>query len=157
VLLSPAEGVDDPSIRYSPGGRPMCEPPDEGHSVTFDEIGDPRYIALRTFRKTGVGVSTAVWAVRDDGRLLVRTDTGSGKAKRIRNNSTADICVSDMRGRPKGPWVEARARLSDAPEDEIRIMSGLKRKYGLQFRLISLFSRDAVGFGDIVIEIAPRA
>jgi uncharacterized protein len=124
--------------------------------MTFDEIGDPSYIALRTFRKTGVGVVTAVWAVRDDGRLLVRTDTGSGKAKRIRNNPDVEICVSDMRGKPKGPWVEASARLSDTPEDEAAIMRGLKRKYGLQFRLISLFSRDRVGFGDIVVEVKPR-
>jgi uncharacterized protein len=125
--------------------------------MTFEEIGDPTYIALRTFRKTGVGVSTAVWAVRDDGRLLVRTATASGKAKRIRNNPDVEICVSDMRGRPKGEWVEATARISDAPGDEASLVSGLKRKYGLQYRLTGLFSRNADKAAEIVVEIKPRA
>jgi uncharacterized protein len=124
--------------------------------MAFDEIGDPQYIALRTFRKSGVGVTTAVWAVRDGERLLVRTGAATGKAKRIRNNPDVEICVSDMRGRPEGPWVEASARISDTPDDEARLLSGLRRKYGLQFRLAGLFSRDRTGSGDIVIDITPR-
>jgi uncharacterized protein len=125
--------------------------------VTFEEIGDPSYIALRTFRKTGVGVSTAVWAIRDDGRLLVRTAIASGKAKRIRNNPNVEICPCDMRGHQKGPWVEASARIAESPEDEARMTSGLRRKYGLQFRLTTLFSRDSDRAGEIVIELSPRS
>jgi uncharacterized protein len=124
--------------------------------VTLDDLGDPRYIALRTFRKTGVAVATAVWAARDSGRLLVMTDGNSGKARRIRNNPLVEVCASDMRGRPTGPWIEAQARIANSAEDMTRAVGRLKKKYGLQFRLFSLTYRRSEGFGDTVIEIGPR-
>jgi len=124
--------------------------------VTLAELGDPRYVALKTFRKTGVGVATAVWMAADSGRLLVMTDGKSGKAKRIRNNPLVEVCASDMRGRPAGEWIPAQARIADSPEDVARAVRGLKKKYGFQFRLFSLTNRSSEGFGDTVIEIGPR-
>jgi uncharacterized protein len=124
--------------------------------VTLDDVGDPRYLALRTFRRTGVGVVTAVWTARDSGRLLVVTDRDSGKAKRIRNDPLVEVCASDMRGRPAGAWVEARARFVDSDEDVARAVCRLRHKYGIQFRLASLVNRRSAGFGDTVIEIGPR-
>ena len=38
-------------------------------TVSLQSIGNPSYIALRTFRKSGVAVDTAVWvAAGGDGR-----------------------------------------------------------------------------------------
>ena len=92
--------------------------------MTLEEIGDAAYIALKTFRKTGEGVSTAVWVTVADGTLFVATARRSGKVKRIANDSRVAVCVADMRGRPKGEWVEAQARIIAGPEGTTRRCGG---------------------------------
>ncbi len=86
--------------------------------MDFKAIGNPTYIALETFRKSGEGVITPVWAVAEDGKLYVWTIGDSGKVKRIRNSGRVRIAVSDSRGTPKSDWVEATARVLDTPADE---------------------------------------
>jgi len=117
-------------------------------------LGDPRYISLRTFRTSGVAVDTPVWAVADGGRLYVWTALSTGKVKRIRNNALVEICVCDMRGRPKSDWVPARARLASSPEEIAAGEARIARKYGWQYKLTRLTSRNKVN--DAVIEIAER-
>ena len=70
-------------------------------------IGKPRYISLRTFRKTGVAVDTPVWVAAEGGKLYVMTTLATGKAKRIRNNPQVEVCDCDMRGRTKGERIPA--------------------------------------------------
>ena len=62
------------------------------------EIGNPTYIVLETFRKSGEGVKTPVWVAAENGRLYVWTVDNSGKVKRIRNNGRVRLAVSDSRG-----------------------------------------------------------
>jgi len=117
-------------------------------------LGNPRYISLRTFRKTGVAVDTPVWAAADDGRLFVWTALSTGKVKRIRNNALVEVCACDMRGRPKGAWVPAQARLAASPAEVAAGEARIARKYGWQYKLTRLTSRNKVN--DTVIEIAER-
>ena len=121
-------------------------------TVSLQSIGNPSYIALRTFRKSGVAVDTAVWVAADGGKLYVYTADTSGKAKRIRNSGTVEICVSDMRGQPKGEWVPAQARVLDAPVDVARGLALIKRKYGIQYRLVMLFDRSKAK--TVILEIS---
>jgi PPOX class probable F420-dependent enzyme len=122
--------------------------------MSIATLGDPRYIALRTFRKSGVAVDTPVWAVATGGKLFVWTALSSGKSKRIRNNGLVEVAVCDMRGQVKGPWVPAQARLASSPEEVAAGESLIARKYGWQFRLSRLTSRDKKN--DTMIEIADR-
>ncbi len=46
-----------------------------------------------------------------------------------------------MRGKPKGGWVEAQARILDAPEEEAKMRRRLAAKYGLMYRLFGLMAR----------------
>ncbi len=124
-------------------------------TVSLQSIGNPSYIALRTFRKSGVAVDTAVWVAADGGKLYVYTADTSGKAKRIRNSGTVEICVSDMRGQPKGEWVPAQARVLDAPVDVARGLALIKRKYGIQYRLATMFDRSKAK--TVILEISDRA
>ena len=99
-------------------------------------IGNPQFIALKTFRKNGDGVPTPVWTAAHEDKLYVYTGRDSGKAKRIRRTPRVEVCVSDYRGTTLGEWVEARARVMDEAgslEKGIRLMIS---KYGLQFRLL---------------------
>ena len=124
-------------------------------TVPLQSIGNPSYIALRTFRKSGVAVDTPVWAAADAGKFYVYTAGTSGKAKRIRNSGTVEVCASDMRGKPKGEWVPAQARLLDQPADVERGLALIKRKYGIQYRLATMFDRSKAE--TVILEISDRA
>ncbi|MCS6827986.1 MAG: PPOX class F420-dependent oxidoreductase [Caldilinea sp.] len=122
--------------------------------MTFREIGNPTYIALETFRKSGEGVVTPVWVAAENGKFYVWTLADSGKVKRIRNNGRVRIAVSDARGNPKSEWVVARARVLDDPAEDRKQRERLAKKYGWQFHLFSLMGRFARNqAGHVVLEI----
>lgn len=108
--------------------------------MALGELGNPKYIALETFRKNGQGVNTPVWPVAEDGKLYVWTQADSWKVKRIRNNSQVKIAISDMRGTPKGDWHDAQARIIDDSIEEQKMRKRLAGKYGWQYRLFSFMS-----------------
>jgi PPOX class probable F420-dependent enzyme len=106
--------------------------------MTLTDLGNPKYIALETFRKNGQRVTTPVWAVEKNGKLYVWTDGDSWKAKRIRNNKKVRVCKSDARGNPQSDWIEAEARILDDAENIEQGARWMASKYGLQFRLAKL-------------------
>jgi len=94
-----------------------------------------RYLIIETYRKNGDPVRTPVWFVEHQGIIYVRTNTDTGKAKRIRLNPHVRIAPSTGRGIPKSDWIEAEAII--AGEEEAKTaFSLLKTKYGIQYRLI---------------------
>jgi len=122
--------------------------------MKFQEIGNPTYIALETFRKSGEGVVTPVWVTAENGKLYVWTLANSGKAKRIRNNGRVRIAISDARGNPKSEWVEARARVLSDPAENQKQRERLAKKYGWQFHLFNLMGRFSRNQADhVVLEI----
>jgi len=72
--------------------------------------------------------------------LYMRTPAASAKVKRIRNNRHVRLVPSDVRGNPKGEWINGEARLIPAEETE-RVNQLVKRKYGLFKWLIDIRSR----------------
>jgi uncharacterized protein len=87
-----------------------------------------KYLSLTTYRRDGRAVATPVWFVDEDGRLLVQTDLGSGKVKRIRENSTVSLALCNARGRPRGDQVEGHAEVVGASETA-HIDTLIRRKY----------------------------
>lgn len=63
-------------------------------------------------------------------------------------------CESDYRGQPRGPWLEAQARILDSPEADQVQRQRLAHKYGWQFRLIDLFRRRLKGWRFVVLKIS---
>lgn len=90
--------------------------------------GQGKYLSLTSYRRDGTPVATPVWFVTENGRLLVSTDTGSYKVRRIRRNPVVSIAACTASGRLRGEPVEAQAEIlpdSDGPHvDEL-----MKRKY----------------------------
>lgn len=90
--------------------------------------GQGKYLSLTSYRRDGTPVATPVWFVTENGRLLVSTDAGSYKVKRIRRNPVVSIAACTASGRLRGEPVEARAEIlpdGDGPHvDEL-----MKRKY----------------------------
>ena len=90
--------------------------------------GEGKYLSLTSHRRDGTPVATPVWFVTENGRLLVSTDAGSYKVKRIRRNPTVSIAACTASGRLRGETVEARAEI--LPESEGPHVDALmKRKY----------------------------
>ncbi len=104
-------------------------------------IGDETYVNLATFRKNGNEVRTPVWIAPDGDRLLVYTNAKSGKVKRIRNQGRARLAPCDARGKLRGDWLDASARMLDDPVELDRALGAVIGKYGWQMRLALFASR----------------
>lgn len=85
---------------------------------TFSDVAHSKYILLTTFTKDGRPKPTAIWGAPDGDALLVITDDGSWKTKRINNTPRVTIQKSSVFGKPKGEPVEAVARV--LPKEETR-------------------------------------
>jgi hypothetical protein len=96
------------------------------------QFAKAKYLSLETFRKTGVGVRTPVWFAQDGNRPLfyVYSAPDSGKVKRIRNNPKVRVAPCDIRGKLRGAWVDARARICEGDE-AAHGQELLRQKYGL--------------------------
>jgi len=92
------------------------------------EIHGHKYISLKTFRKTGVGVATPVWFGEQDDKLYVMTRSDLGKAKRIRNNPRVTVSSCTIRGKVTGHEFAATARILP-PEEHARARQTINRKY----------------------------
>ena len=79
----------------------------------LEEFGRSRYVSLTTYRKDGTAVATPVWHVVDGGELLIVSEAGAGKVKRIRNNGDVVVTVCGLRGgiAPDAPSAPGTARL----------------------------------------------
>ena len=71
------------------------------------QFSNEKYINLETFR----GQGTSVFVI--DGRILyIRTDMSSGKVKRAKNNPRVRITPCNIRGQPKGKWMDGEMRMA---------------------------------------------
>jgi uncharacterized protein len=104
---------------------------------TIDELARSRYVSLTTYRRDGVGVDTPVWSAVDAAEMVVWTNAGSWKVKRIRNDARVRVTVCSVRGRIRkgAAQAEGTARILEDQEEMGRVRLLLARKYGWRFRL----------------------
>jgi PPOX class probable F420-dependent enzyme len=131
-------------------------------------LGDEKYVAVTTFRKSGVGVSTPTWIVPlDAGRVGFWTSSASGKYKRLRSNPTVTVQPSDARGRVKASStpVEGTAVLTQSGPDFDAIRREVRAKYGVMVHITKFLNalghlgKGSFPYGDtgIVITLAGPA
>jgi uncharacterized protein len=95
-----------------------------------------KYLSIATYRRDGTLVATPVWFVEQDGRLLVETDSSSGKVKRIRRDPAVRIALCTASGKLRGDHVPGFARL--LPDSETSGVERLiKRKYRADLLIIA--------------------
>jgi uncharacterized protein len=111
--------------------------------LTITEFDRNSYVSLSTFRKSGVEVKTPVWFAAMGEKLYVLTAPDSGKVKRLRNSSRARIAPCDARGKVKGEWRDATARIVDDKALVERAHLALRAKYGWQMAVTDLGARIA--------------
>ena len=109
--------------------------------MTLKQFEKQKYLTIETFRKNGEGVKTPVWFVDDGEALLVWTEAGSGKAKRIRNDGTVHVAPSTGSGEPLGEWLPAHAQADESPKTVQRLEKMMKKKYGVMFNIFGFLGR----------------
>jgi PPOX class probable F420-dependent enzyme len=107
----------------------------------MNELARARYLNLATFRRDGRAVETPVWFAESDGRLYAFSEGRAGKVKRLRNSPRSRVAACDVRGRLRGPWQDASARVVSDSATVERAYASLRAKYGLQMRLADALSR----------------
>jgi PPOX class probable F420-dependent enzyme len=105
-------------------------------SSTLAEMADEQFVSLTTFRRSGAPVATPVWVARDGDDLVVTTIADSGKVKRLRNDPRVELRPSTRRGTVAADAPVASGVATVVAPDE-RSTAALRRKYGLQYRLIT--------------------
>ena len=106
----------------------------------FAQFANQKYLNMETYRKTGKPVATPLWFAEENGTLYVYSFANAGKVKRIRNNPNVRIVPCDMRGKPNGEWVEAKARILDERGATLG-HELLIKKYGWKKRIGDIFSK----------------
>jgi len=107
-------------------------------SPALSEIADSEFVLLTTFRKTGVAVSTPVWAAPEGDELLVTTGGQSGKVKRLRHTERVTLTPCDVRGNVAdgAATIEATASVHDDEATMARLDRALNAKYGIKYKMI---------------------
>ncbi len=108
---------------------------------TFRAIEGEAYVSLTTFRRDGQGVATPVWFAKEGETLYIFTGTTAGKVKRLRRQPRVTVAPCTMRGAVTGPTLVGTARILDDPAEIARAKAAIRRRYGVQYRLLSFFSR----------------
>lgn len=108
---------------------------------SLDQFRDQKTVVLTTFRRTGVGVPTAVHIVVDGGQAIVRTWDTSGKAKRVQRTPLATVAPANRQGKPIGDAIPVRAELVTG-EDPTHWSALLAKKHPIvQGALVQRFHR----------------
>jgi uncharacterized protein len=99
--------------------------------MTWNELAHSKYALLTTYKKDGTPVGTPVWLAPDGERILVWTNTGSWKVKRLRRDPRVTLQPCDNRGRTDGGDIRTgTATILDAGETQ-RVREVLAAKYGI--------------------------
>jgi len=101
------------------------------------------YISFTTFRKTGVAVPTPVWFASDakQQQHYIFTAANSGKVKRLRNSSQAEVAPCTVRGKVTGITTAATAELITDEKEIQYALDVLQKKYGWQMTFTNIMSR----------------
>jgi PPOX class probable F420-dependent enzyme len=98
-------------------------------------------LTLRHIEKMANPYKTPVWFVIDGRTLYIRTDMNSGKVKRAKNNPHVCITPCNIRGQPKGKWMDGEMRMVSIISESEKANQLLNHKYGLKGKIIRTFNR----------------
>ena len=99
--------------------------------MSFEGFDPEQTISLTTFRRSGEGVATPLWFVRDGDVLYMRTIARSGKVKRLAHDARVTLAPCTWEGELTGPVTDGLARVMAADEPAVeRADRLLDEKYG---------------------------
>ncbi len=108
--------------------------------MTAAELDRHRHVNVLTYRRDGREVATPVWFAASGGKLYVFSAGEAGKVKRLRHTSRAQVAPCDARGRLRGAWQPATARLISDSGLIAQGRAAFLAKYGWQLRIFDFFA-----------------
>lgn len=103
------------------------------------DLATSEYVLLTTFTRDGRAKPTPVWAAPDGDALVVISEAGAWKARRIRHTPHVLLATCDAAGRPTGAPVAGIAVVVTDDDLLQRVLSALLRKYTWKFRLFMAY------------------
>ena len=88
-------------------------------------------------------MSTPVWIGQDGEALVVTTGEQTGKVRRLRNDPRVQLRPCSRTGRVREPAVPVSGRAVILTDDQSRsrLSEVIRRKYGLEFRVVMAVER----------------
>ncbi len=100
----------------------------------FTSLSPYQFVLLTIFRKSGVGVPTAIWFTFEHGKLYMVTSRTTGQLKRIRITACVLEAPCDLMGNVLGPQIGAYA--GELPVAQHAYANALlAQKYGEQYEM----------------------
>jgi PPOX class probable F420-dependent enzyme len=110
-------------------------------------LSQQRFVSLTTFKRNGQGVPAPMWIGCDGAGLFIWTPADSWKVKRVRNDPRVLLAPSSRSGKVRDDVVpvDATAEVITDPATVKRLQGEIRRKYGLQYYLVTLIEKIAAG------------
>ena len=113
------------------------------HTMSDDRtarLGDQKFVSLTTFKRDGSPVASPMWIVRDGSRLWLWTPAEAAKVKRVRRDPRVTLAPCGRTGKVSAghPVAYASAEVVADAGEVARIESLIKRKYKVEFRVVTL-------------------
>ena len=102
-----------------------------------------KFVSLTTFKKNGDAVPTPIWIAGDADDLFVWTPADSWKVKRVGNNPHVTLVPCSRLGKTDdgAQPVNGTAEVITDPATVERLAAVIRRKYGLEFHLVTFIER----------------
>lgn len=103
-------------------------------------LGEQKFVSLTTFKRNGDAVASPMWIVAEGDQLWAWTPADAWKVKRIRRDPRVTLTACGRRGNVQrgAPVIDATAEVITDAGEVTRVESLIKRKYGLEFRIVTL-------------------
>ena len=129
---------------------------DEGTAQDFEGFRGARQALVVTFKRSGEPVPTPInFGLSDEGKLYFRSEPHVAKIRRLQRDPHVRLCPCNLRGKPLGPMVEARAEVLPAPENE-RCHAILKANWRFDTKLLER-TYDRLGVPEVYVEVTPSS
>lgn len=117
----------------------------QAHPTATEALGAQRFASLTTFKKDGSPVATPVWVTRDGNAIVVITPVESYKVKRLRRDPRVLLVPCGRTGKVREGErpVEGTAEIVTDAGETGRMTDLIRRKYGLEYRVIMFVERVA--------------
>jgi PPOX class probable F420-dependent enzyme len=135
-------------------GRQQDSPPPRPLS-NLDALRSAKTVLLTTYKRDGTPVATPVSIAFEGHRAFFRSWHKAWKTRRIARNSEVLVQPSNLRGRPKGPAVEALACLLEDDEAE-RATRALARRHRLLQGVLVPATHRLMRYRTMHYELLPR-
>jgi PPOX class probable F420-dependent enzyme len=124
-----------------------------GADRDFEGLARHKHCLVVSYRRSGDGIPTPVWAGVEGNALYFRSEARAAKILRIRANPRVVVAPCDMRGKPHGDGIAGYARILP-PEEEARAEAAIQARFGVGRRLYEGVVMN-VGPAGAYVEVTP--